>query len=254
MTPPLPKIGYSVAGGAAWIMLSSPSDRNALSPDLVDALDDAISAALDDPAIRCLVITGSEGAFCAGADLKRSGRPSRVSFSHVLQRLWFSPKPVIAAVNGAAYAGGLGLVMAADIVIASQQARFAFSEVRIGAVPNVIEIFASVRLGMSHTTRLFLTGETFEAGEAERIGLAHRAVSHDGLKAAVDEQVEAIRRGAPGAIAAAKALTRIFTPEQLRQRLDAAQARSVETFRSGEAAEGMAAFRERRSPEWAGKP
>ena len=133
---------YRVEQGAAWITLNRPDNRNALSAVLVNELAAHFDAAQADPLARCIVITGNGPAFCAGADLKNppgsatEGKTS-VSLADMLARMQDSPKPVIVAVNGAAFAGGLGLVGAGHIVIAVQAAPFSFSEMRIGLSPGV---------------------------------------------------------------------------------------------------------------------
>ena len=129
---------YEVRDHAAWITLNRPEARNALSPQLVDELYAHLNRANEDPQARAIVLTGAGKAFCAGADLKRkSGAlPSSISYDTVLSTIWNGAKPVIAAVNGYAFAGGLGLVGAADIVITDTQAVFSFSEVRVGVIPR----------------------------------------------------------------------------------------------------------------------
>ena len=134
---------YNVDGGAAWITLNRPENRNALSQILVTELHGHLVAANDDPSVRCIVVTGTGPAFCAGADLKNQGKPGErtgPTFPEVLKLVIDSPKPVIAAVNGAAFAGGLGLVGACDIVVAAEDAQFSFSEVRIGVIPAIIAV------------------------------------------------------------------------------------------------------------------
>ena len=146
---------YAISKGAAWITLNRPENRNALSAVLVDELDAHLRAANEDPAVRAIVITGTDPAFCAGADLKnppgKAGPGQRgVEFVDVLKFIVASPKPVIVAVNGAAFAGGLGLVGAADIVIAVDDAPMSFSEVRIGVIPAVIAVVCVPKLGIHH--------------------------------------------------------------------------------------------------------
>ena len=146
---------YEIRNGAAWIRLNRPENRNALSAILVTELYDHIKAANADDQVRSIVITGTGPAFCAGADLKSppgatiSGTRS-VPYAEVLNSILQSPKPVIAAVNGAAFAGGLGLVGAADIVIAVENVQFSFSEVRIGVIPAVISVVCLPKLGPHH--------------------------------------------------------------------------------------------------------
>jgi len=243
---------YGVQSGAAWITLNRPENRNALSQILVSELDQHLAAAIDDPAVRCVVITGNGPAFCAGADLKNQGGPrSGPTFPEVLKRIIDSPKPVIAAVNGAAFAGGLGLVGACDIVVAVEDAQFSFSEVRIGVIPAVIAVVCVPKLGTHHATKLFLSGERFTGAQAVGFGLAHRAVAKDKLRAAVQEEIDMICLGAPIAVAEAKKLVRRASENRLAdEALREMEAWSKQMFASADGQEGMAAFREKRKPAW----
>jgi methylglutaconyl-CoA hydratase len=245
------QVNYERRSGGAWITLASPETRNALSPSLTAGLGDGVDRALADPAVRCLVITGTGPAFCAGADLKAGkSEPVTVHFRDILAKLWFSPKPVIAAVNGAAFGGGLGLVCVADVAIAAESARFAFSEVRLGAVPYVVSVFAIPKLGETRANRLFLSGSTLDAASAERIGLVEQVTPDGDLTAAVAAQAAEFVRGGPQALAAAKALTRRWRPEALAEELLSKEEQTRATFAGPEAAEGVAAFREKRRPNW----
>ena len=158
---------YEIRDRAAWITLDSPENRNALSAPLVTELGAHLRAALDDPAVRSIVLTGNGPAFCAGADLKNRGdavapgSKKANPFVEILRLMWDGPKPVIAAVNGHAFGGGIGLVAAADIAIAADSARFSFSEVRLGLIPAMISVVVLPKLGAHQTMRLFLTGERF---------------------------------------------------------------------------------------------
>ena len=188
---------YDVRSGAAWITLNRPEARNALSAVLVSEVHQHLLAANEDSSVRSIIITGAEPAFCSGADLKNPpgqmirGRQS-VPYPKVLMTVMESPKPVIAAVNGAAFAGGLGLVGAADIVVAVEDAQFAFSEVRIGVIPAVISVVCIPKLGTHHAMRLFLTGERFTGAQAVEMGLAHRAVPKARFIEAVEEEISLI--------------------------------------------------------------
>ena len=247
---------YEIRNGAAWITLNRPQNRNALSAVLVSELYEHLLAANEDPAARSIVITGTDPAFCAGADLKSppgstiEGRRA-VPYPQVLTTIMESPKPVIAAVNGAAFAGGLGLVGASDIAIASAEAQFSFSEVRIGVIPAVISVVCIPKLGTHHAMRLFVTGARFNGTQAVEMGLAHRAVPRAELEAAVDEEVDMINRGGPIAVVECKKLVRRVP--QYANMEDAFRETgewSGRMFRSEEAAEGMAAFREKRDANW----
>ncbi len=246
---------YEVRNGAAWITLNRPESRNALSAVLVSELHEHLLAANEDASVRSMVITGAEPAFCSGADLKSPpgqmirGRRS-VPYPKVLTTIMESPKPVIAAVNGAAFAGGLGLVGAADIAIAVEDARFAFSEVRIGVIPAVISVVCIPKLGTHHAMKLFLTGERFTSAQAVEMGFAHRAVPKEKLVDAVEEEISMINLGGPNAVLECKKLVRRIPTLSTPDGFEEAAAWSSRMFVSEEAAEGMAAFREKRNAAW----
>jgi methylglutaconyl-CoA hydratase len=249
---------YERRGRAAWITLASPENRNALSTPLVTELRDHLRAATDDPDVRAIVLTGSGPAFCAGADLKGGGGVAvgggsggQNPFVEILRLLWDGPKPVIAAVNGPAFGGGVGLVAASDVAIAVETASFSFSEVRVGVIPAMISVVVLPKLGPHHTMRLFLTGLRFDARQAHDWGLLHRVVAPDGLAAAVDEEVSAIALGGPAAVAEAKRLVRTVGRLPMDEAFAYAEAKIAALFASPEAAEGMAAFAARRRPRWA---
>jgi methylglutaconyl-CoA hydratase len=250
-----PVVLYAVQDGAAWITLNRPAQRNALSAELVNALADHLDAAIADPAVRCIVLTGNGPAFCAGADLKSppgqviDGRQG-VPMADVLQRMLDAPKPVIAAINGAAFAGGLGLVGASDIVVTVDDAAFSFSEVKIGVIPAVISVVCLPKLGPHHGMKLFLTGERFDGTQAVTYGLAHRAVPAAALQGAVQEEVRAIQAAGPLALAECKKLVRLVPTLERDEAFRLASTWSARMFNSAEAAEGMAAFREKRKPNW----
>ena len=247
---------YEVGNGAAWITLNRPENRNALSAVLVGELHGHLLAANEDGSVRSIIITGAEPAFCSGADLKNPpgqmirGRQS-VPYPKVLATIMESPKPVIAAVNGAAFAGGLGLVGAADIVIAVEDASFAFSEVRIGVIPAVISVVCIPKLGTHHAMKLFLTGERFTGAQAVEMGFAHRAVPKEKLLDAVQEEISMINLGGPNAVPECKKLVRRISTLSTADGFEEAAAWSSRMFASEEAAEGMAAFREKRDAPWA---
>jgi methylglutaconyl-CoA hydratase len=243
-------------GRAAWITLNQPQNRNALSAGLIAELRAHLEAAVADEAVRVIVLTGNGPVFCAGADLKSGGgavAPSgqRNPFVDILKLVWNGPKPVIAAVNGHAFGGGVGLVAAVDIAIAVETAKFAFSEVRVGVIPAMISVVVLPKLGVHHGMRLFLTGETFDAGRALGYGLLHRVVSASELDAAVQAEVEAIALGGPTAVREAKHLVRTIPHLSMDDGFAYAEAKIAELFASEEAAEGMMAFAGKRKPRWA---
>jgi methylglutaconyl-CoA hydratase len=242
-------------GSAFWITLNRPEARNALSADLVAALLADLRRGAEDPRARAIVLTGAGAAFCAGADLKNRGDMGGGGrgnpFVEILRLIRHGEKPVIAAVNGHAFGGGLGLVAAADIAIGADGAQMSFSEVRIGAIPAMISVVVLPKLGPHQTMRLFLTGERFDAQRALDYGLLHRVVPAAELAAAVEADVHAIARGGPIAVREAKQLIRTVERLPEDEAFAFAERKIAALFASEEAAEGMRAFAERRPPRWA---
>ena len=246
---------YEINDGAAWITLNRPENRNALSAILVNELYAHLINANENSEVRSIVITGTGPAFCAGADLKSPpgqlvDGAQGVTYPEVLNTILESPKPVIAAVNGAAFAGGLGLVGAADIVVTVSDVQFSFSEVRIGVIPAVISVVCIPKLGTHHAMKLFLTGERFTGEQAVSMGFAHRAVKAEELTSLVQEEIDAINLGGPVAVQECKKLVRRVRELNIRDGFNETGEWSKRLFQSEEGAEGMAAFREKRKPNW----
>ena len=246
---------YDVTSGAAWIRLNRPKKRNALSAKLITETYHHLAAANEDDAVRCIVITGNGPGFCSGADLKDDrglprGHATAIEYPELLAAIQDSPKPVIAAVNGPAFAGGLGLVAACDIAITVDSAEFSFSEVRIGVIPAIISVVCLPKLGTHHGMRLFLTGERFDGRRAVELGLVHRAVPAGALDAAVAEEIDMIRLGGPNAVIECKKLVRQVPTLSREEGFALTAPWSARLFDSEEAAEGMAAFREKRRAAW----
>ena len=245
---------YDLRQGAAWITLNRPKARNALSSILVSELFDHLAQANADPAVRSIVLTGADPAFCAGADLKAPpgeivhGRT--ITYPDVLNSILESAKPVIACVNGAAFAGGLGLVGAADIVVSVADVQYSFSEVRIGVIPAVISVVCLPKLGRHHGMKLFLTGERFSGSDAVAMGFAHRAVPREQLHAAVQEEIDMINLGGPTAVIECKKLVRAVPEMSVADAFEKTGPWSAGLFQGPEGQEGMAAFREKRKPAW----
>lgn len=256
MTTAEPVTRYDRRGRAAWITLASPATRNALSDAMVRELSAHLRIATDDPEVRAIVLTGDGPAFCAGADLKNrggsaAGGAAENPFVGILKQIWHNPKPVIAAVNGHAFGGGVGLVAAADIAVSADAVQFSFSEVRIGVIPAMISVVVLPKLGIHHGMRLFLTGERFGAAQAQGYGLVHRVVPAAELGAAVQAEIDAIALGGPEAVAEAKRLVRTIPQLPMDEGFAYAEKKIAALFKSAEAAEGMTAFAQKRKPRWA---
>lgn len=248
-------VRYSVAGGTATITLDSPHNRNALSARLRRELTVSLAKAAEDENVRVIVLTHTGPVFCAGMDLKEArgadaGEQGVNEFPRILEQLWTSPKPVVARLAGPARAGGVGMVAAADIAIATREATFAFTEVRIGVVPAVISLTVLPRLNPRAAHELFLTGETFDAERAVTIGLINSAVAIEDLDSEVLRYVQALALGGPKALAATKQLLNGPRPGNLREGFAAMNALSAGFFASEEGQEGITAFAQRRKANW----
>ncbi|EHK89415.1 enoyl-CoA hydratase-related protein [Saccharomonospora azurea] len=248
-------VHYTTAAGVATITLDSPHNRNALSAQLRSELSDHLDRALGDDAVRVVVLDHTGPVFCAGMDLKEArgagaDQQGVNEFPALLHRLWTSPKPVVAKLAGPARAGGVGIVAAADIAVAADTATFAFTEVRLGVVPAVISVTVLPRLTARAAHELFLTGEVFDAERAARIGLLNAAVPAGELDAAVDGYVASLVRGGPKALAATKELLQGDTALTMSETFERMQQLSAGFFASEEGQEGIAAFGEKRAPNW----
>jgi methylglutaconyl-CoA hydratase len=238
-------------GPVCTLTLDSPHNRNALSAQLLDELAGGLAEAAADAAVRVVVLTATGTAFCSGADL--SAPPTTVSsrMPEILEAIRRAPVPVIARVGGHARAGGLGLIAAADLAVATAPSTFAFSEVRVGVAPAMILVPALRVADRRFLSRAVLTGEPFDAADAAAAGLLTGVVDDEGaLNAWVDGAVASVLKGAPGAVAATKALLAELSEAPWSEGLAVARTRSAELFAGAEAAEGMDAFLHKRTPSW----
>lgn len=248
-------VHLDVEGGVATITLDSPHNRNALSARLRAELSESLGNALADEHVRVIVLTHRGPVFCAGMDLKESrgstppeeGSPGLPA---ILEALWTSPKPVLARLAGPARAGGLGLVAACDIAVASDTIDLAFPEVRLGVVPALISVTVLPRMLPRAAHELFLTGEAFDAHRAVEVGLLNAAVPHAELDDEVRRYTALLLRGAPEALAATKEVLRTPPTGSVGEQLAAMDEVSTRHFSSPEGQEGLRAFAERRRPEW----
>ncbi|MGH6984915.1 MAG: enoyl-CoA hydratase-related protein, partial [Stellaceae bacterium] len=189
------------ARGVATVTLNRPERRNAFDDALIRELDRCLTALARDRSVRVVVLTGAGSAFSAGADInrmrrmagygKRENRADAMGLARLLRRLDTLPKPTVARVNGAAYAGAIGLICACDVAVAAAEATFAISEVRLGLLPATIAPYVTATIGARQARRFNLTGEAFGADEALRIGLLHKIAPLAELDAAVGAIVDA---------------------------------------------------------------
>jgi methylglutaconyl-CoA hydratase len=251
-------VHLDITDGVATVTLDSPQNRNALSRQLTAELQDRVERAIGDERSRVIVLTGTGTVFCSGADLKEQreanqsgGQTGPVALVPTLKALWNSPKPVVGRINGAARAGGVGLVAACDFAVAEESATFGLSEVRIGVIPAIISVVLLPKLGPTRCTELFLTGEPFDARAAQAYGLLNAVLQAGKLDDGVQYYIEMLRKGAPGALAGTKRLIREIPLMDMAPAFEEAGRRSATHFASAEALEGMIAFLEKRPPHWA---
>ena len=242
-------------GEVARLLLDSPANRNALSAQLRNELHSALRDAIADDEVRSIVLSHTGTVFCSGADLKeaRSGAvfPDVSTVPQILVEIWRSPKPVIAALSGVARAGGLGLMAACDVVIASSAISFACTEVRIGVVPAVISAVLLPRMSSAAAHQLFFTGLPVSAQWAQQAGLVDVVAEPEQLDDEVRRITDAFALAAPGALAATKRLTRSESAiARLQSRFGELEQLSAQHFASAEGREGLAAFAEKRNPSW----
>ena len=253
----------SVAGKVATITLNRPQLRNAFNEDAIADLTMAFDEVSQDTGVRAIVLAANGPAFCAGADLnwmkKMAGytaaenEADALRLADMLRTIYFSPKPVVARVQGDCYAGGMGLVAACDIVVASDNVNFCLSEVKLGLIPATISPYVIKAMGEQASRRWFLTAERFDARAAHRLGLAHEVVPLEQLDASVDAIVQALVANSPNAVREAKKLVRDIAGLPIDDVLLADTAGRIAAIRaSGEGREGVAAFLEKRKPSWLG--
>jgi isohexenylglutaconyl-CoA hydratase len=257
------------SGPVLKITLNRPEARNALSPTMVDELISVFSAAREDAEVRAVFLTGADGNFCAGGDLKGMKERSSAAaggnheaitgsnrrFGLLLERMSELPKALIVVVEGAAMGGGVGLIAVADWVIAEGSAQIGTPEVTVGLVPAQIAPFVLQRIGPGEAARLLTFGRRVDAVEAARIGLVHEVASSraDAFEKAVDAVNQCLRCG-PEAMAETKVLLRLaqLGSDTHTAVLDQASLMFAASL-AGEAGEGIRAFIEKRKPAWAAK-
>ena len=245
-------VGLSIDSGVATITLQTPENRNALSVRLRRALHAHLASSVADPQVKVIVLTGAGPVFCAGADLKEGlvEGPDIPSVTSILRLLMDASKPTLAVLNGPARAGGIGLVAACDMAIAPDTATFAFSEVRIGVIPAIISVPCLAVMDPRAAARYFLTGEVFDADAAVAAGLLTLTAPVPEIDGLREHLLAGLREGAPAALAGTKRLLREVPGLPRDVAFDYAERASAGFFRSADAAEGRAAFAEKRPPSW----
>ena len=231
-------------GAAAWLWLNRPESRNALNGELQDLLLKELGGLEVEKSIRVIVLAGRGPAFCAGGDLASMEKAAKMTrakakaeggrFSRLLYRMHTLPKPLVARVHGAAFAGGMGLVAACDVVVAAEEAEFCLPEVRIGLVPAMISPYIVRAMGEQQARRYVLTGERLSAREAHRIGFAHECAPAAELDARVEKIAALLAQAGPQALARSKKLLAMVGQAAISPKLGTATAAVFVAARDGD--------------------
>jgi enoyl-CoA hydratase len=247
-------VHYGVGDQVATLTLDSPHNRNALSRQLLAELTGRLADAVADPSVRAVVITHTGRVFCAGADLAEAGSQSMAGATTavmgLLTAIVAAEKPVLARITGHVRAGGMGIVGACDLALATETASFAFTEARIGVAPAMISLTTQDLLTPRAAARYYQTGATFGAEEAARAGLITIATRSENLDAELGRLLGEIRETSPQGAAETKRLLTRGRRQRLAEESAAMAELSARLFASAEAQEGIHAFLEKRPPAW----
>jgi len=246
--------------GITTITLARPERRNAISSRMMDELAQALETASASAATRLLVLTGEGKAFCAGMDLEMLQKAASQSVDETLDdsrrmartflALYRFPKPTIAAVKGAAIAGGCGLATFCDFTIAAPEAKFGYTEVRIGFLPALVSVFLKRQIGEKQANDLLLTGRIIDAAEALRMGLITEVVAERPLMERVQEIAAMLVANSPESLTRTKRLLRAFTYEDVDREIELAIRENAAIRKTTDFREGVASFLEKRAPKW----
>ena len=250
------------ARGVARLILARADNHNALNAVMIRELRTAVARCAADASVRVVVLMAEGKSFCAGGDLNwmrqaalkdRAGKVAdALELAHMLRDLNRLAKPVIAGVQGAAYGGGVGLMAVCDVVVAADSAKFALTEVRLGLIPATIAPYVIARIGEGAARRLILGGMPIDAASARTLGLVSVVASGAALDGAVEVEIDAVLKGAPGAIANAKALCLQLARSPLSDPSALTADGLADCWETAEAKEGIACILSGKTPSWAG--
>lgn len=253
---------FAVDGELATITLNRPEKRNAISPEMIGDILGVLDEA-ERSAARVVILAGAGNAFCAGMDLEAlrnlatQPQEQHVADAERMGKMFYRvhsfPKPLIAAVNGPAIAGGTGLATLADFTLAVPEAKFGYTEARIGFLPAVVSVFLLRQVGEKITRELLLTGKIFDAAEAHRLGLVTEIVAPDKLMSSARELGSRLAALSPTSLTATKRLILRWNEAEIQRDLAIAVRESAEIRRTADFREGLSAFLEKRAPNWQGR-
>ncbi len=247
------------ARGVCKLLLNRPQKHNAFDDDIIQALLSALSLITDDGAIRAVVLTGAGESFCSGADIgwmrsmvafdRETNLEDARQLATLMRRLYALNKPTVARINGSAFGGALGLIACCDIAIAAEEARFAFTEVKLGLIPAIISPYVVAAIGPRQAKRLFLTAESITAKEAAQLNLLTHVVPSTALDDEVSTQIELLLKGGRDAHVACKGLVRDLAG--IPADIDDYTAEKIASIRvSTEGQVGLRAFLNKKQPPW----
>lgn len=252
-----------ISGAVATITLNRPDKRNAISATMIAELQTALDE-IETSHARVGILTGTGKAFCSGMDLEMLAAIAQQSaaenqedsrrLAKLFRRIWSFPRPLIAAVNGAALAGGCGIATLCDFTLAVPEAKFGYTEVKIGFLPALVSVFLIRQIGEKRTRDLLLTGRIIEAAEAKEIGLVNEIVSAERLLARSKELADLLIAASPASLSRAKRLMTSAAAASVDADLERAVFENARIRCTPDFKEGLASFLEKRKPVWQGKP
>jgi methylglutaconyl-CoA hydratase len=237
------------------VTLNRPERRNALTLELLTELQAAVKVVSDQPQERVLILRGAGAAFCTGLDLKAAADHTKAHataemVANTLVAISQTHLITIAAVHGAAVAGGAGIMSACDFVVAAQRTKIGYPEVRRGLVAGLVMTFLRRQVGERNMRELLFGSELIDAERAKEIGLVNRVVARDDVMSEAQKFAESVLQGAPGALAQTKRLVDELWWRSVKEDVDLALKYHLQARESDEAREGIAAFNEKRKPNW----
>jgi methylglutaconyl-CoA hydratase len=251
----------AIENNIALITLNLPEKRNAITPRMLEELQRALGEIEAGPA-RATILTGAGNAFCAGMDIETLRASASATHAEHLEdarrtaqlfrRLWGFAKPTIAAVNGAAIAGGCGLATLCDFTLAARDARFGYTEVKIGFIPAIVSVYLARQIGEKRARDLLLSGRIIEAAEAYQLGLVSAVVAPESLIGRAYELAATLVASSPSSLIHTKRLLISGASEEVDREIEAVIAASAEVRGTADFREGVAAFLEKRPPRWTG--
>jgi enoyl-CoA hydratase len=256
-------VRFELAGPAAWLTIDREERRNALSDEVIEGLLGGLQRATGESAVRCVVVTGAgDRAFCAGGDLAGNLAPDqgrvashelRGRVAELVKAIAAHPQPVIARVNGVALAGGLGLMLACDLVVAADDVQFGTPEINLGLWPYMISAVIQRNLPRKAALDMMLTGRRVSAAEGERWGMVNRVVPREHLDQTVQDLVTNLAGKSPLILSLGKSSFYRAQDMTLDDALAYLQAMLTVNLESEDVAEGVSAFLQKRTPEWKGR-